>query len=206
MPLAPHILRSCSIRTGQVLVDGRLVFSSEAADFSSFAQAAYKHLQVDYPKFHKMDNLSKLGFLAAEFLLSGAGLLADSAADKIGIVVGNATSSTDTDLRYNAQVQQEVASPALFVYTLPNIVLGEICIRHGLKGENTLFVSENYDAAAQVSYIRQLLADDILEQCIGGWVDYFGPRYQAFLYVAGPGAQSATTDFTAPNVQTLFTT
>jgi len=202
---APRLLRSCSIRPGQILVDGAVEFSGEASDFGGFAQAAYKHLQVEYSKFHKMDNLSKLGFLAAEYLLSGTALLAQSATDRAGIVVSNATSSTDTDLRYNAQVQQQVASPALFVYTLPNIVLGEICIRHGMKGENTLFVSENYDAAAQVSYIRQLLADDVLETCIGGWLDYFGTDYRAFLYLVGPGDASAASDFTAANVQTLFT-
>jgi hypothetical protein len=152
---------------------------------------------VDYPKFHKMDNLAKLGFLAAEHLLAGSPA---AAAEQTGIVLANAHSSTDTDLRYNAQVQAGLASPALFVYTLPNIVVGEICIRHGFKGENTLFVSESYDAAAQVAYVSSLFANQLLTKCLGGWIDYLGPDYQAFFYLVAPHPAADLPDYTPENV------
>lgn len=200
------LLRSCSIQEGQVWVDGHEVFAAPGTDFAAFASAAYKYLQVDYPKFHKMDNLSKLGFLAAEYLLTSADALTFPRAEQVGLVVANAHSSTDTDLRYNAQVQQEVASPALFVYTLPNIVLGEICIRHGFKGENMLFVSKEYDVRAQVNYATTLLESQVIDQCLGGWVDYFNQQYRAFFYIAARSAKPHLPDYTTATVETLFTT
>lgn len=204
MPL--QLLRSVSIQQGAILVNGVRVLEGQPTDFASFSQQAYRHLRTDYQKFHKMDNLSKLGFLAAEYLLANTDLLAGFTADKIGLVVANNTSSTDTDLRYNAQVQQQVASPALFVYTLPNIVLGEICIRHGFKGENMLFVADKFDAKTQVQYIQQLFAHNIVTACVGGWLDYFDNQYRAFLYVVCASSDAALTNYTAPYVHALYNT
>ena len=204
--MSPKILRCVSIKQGQVLVDGAGVFEHHKGGFAEFSQLTYKQLQADYPKFHKMDNLAKLGFLAAEFLLTDKNLLAGAPPEQIGIVVANATSSTDTDLRYNAQVQKQLASPALFVYTLPNIVLGEICIRHGIKGENMLFVADAFDAHSQVAYIRQLFADSVMTTCIAGWLDFFDQEYRAFLYVVGNSTAPALPDYTASQVHTLFNT
>lgn len=202
LPL-PKLLRTCSIADGEVRIDGQPVMAAPGP-FEAFAEAAYRGLGVDYPKFHKMDNLSKLGFLAAEFLLAGTDLLADTAPGRRGIVLGNATSSLDTDLRYQAQVMQQRPSPALFVYTLPNIVLGEICIRHGIKGECLLLVTANYEAAAQVSYLAGRLADQTLTTCLGGWLDYAGSGYRAFLYVVGASSDPSLPAFSAESVQTHF--
>ena len=204
MPTTLKLLRSCSIEAGRIYVDGHCVFTGTQAEFSAFSTAAYKALELDYPKFHKMDNLSKLGFLTAECLLSGGILPAGFEADQTGIVVANAHSSTDTDLRYNAQVQQSVASPALFVYTLPNIVLGEICIRHGLKGENTLFVAEQYDAKTQVEYVTSLFEQQLLDRCVGGWVDFYNTQYRAFFYLAALSTEPSLPEYTTASVAALF--
>ena len=197
------ILRTCSIADGTVRVDGQAV-TAGPGPFEAFAEAAYRALGIDYPKFHKMDNLSKLGFLAAEFLLAGTDLLAATAPGRRGIVLGNATSSLDTDLRYQAQVVQQRPSPALFVYTLPNIVLGEICIRHGIKGESLLLVTANYEAPAQVSYLTGRLAEKTLTIALGGWLDYAGSGYRAFLYVVGASADPTLPIFSAESVQMHF--
>ena len=206
MSTSPKLLRSCSISANRIVVDGSYVFDGQHNEFADFARAAFKQLAIDYPKFHKMDNLSKLGFLAAEYLISATEFNSDSAADKAGIFLTNANSSIDTDLRYNAQVQQGLASPALFVYTLPNIVIGEISIRHGFKGENSLFVAEQYDAEAQVSYITTLFADSVIDKCLGGWIDFFKQDYRAFFYLAAASDAPYLSDYSAENVATLFTT
>jgi hypothetical protein len=200
------LLKSCLISSGRVVIDGQTVFTDAQADFSTFSNTAYKALQIDYPKFHKMDNLSKLGFLAAEYLLSGLPLLSHYKADKVGVVVANANSSTDTDLRYNTQVKQELPSPALFVYTLPNIVVGEICIRHGIKGENTLFVSPQFDAAAQTAYISVLFEDKLVDICLGGWIDFFNEEYLAFFYLVGTNQEPNSLNYSTENVEKLFNT
>ena len=95
---------------------------------------AYRHFAFDYPKFYRMDNLSKLGWLAAEVLFQDVSIKPYQPED-VGIVLANRSSSLDTDIKYFESVKT-IPSPALFVYTLPNIVMGEICIRHVLKGEN----------------------------------------------------------------------
>jgi len=202
----PKLLRSCSIQNGTIWIDGAEVFTGPTNDFAAFATSAFRALTIDYPKFYKMDNLAKLGFLAAEHLLAGLNFRTPGVADRTGIVLANANSSLDTDLRYAAQVQQGLASPALFVYTLPNIVVGEVCIRHGITGENMLFEAEHYDAAAQVAYVANLFAHNTIDQCLSGWIDLLGQEYRAFFYLVGAGSQPTLPDYTAASVETLFTT
>jgi hypothetical protein len=82
----------------------------------------------------------------------------------------------------------------LFVYTLSNIVAGEICIRHKIKGENAFFVSEEFDAELITGYVNMVLSPDpmpdalmpnpsIPDVCISGWVDVLGGHYDVFLYL-----------------------
>ncbi|MGI4862377.1 MAG: hypothetical protein ACRYFZ_00525 [Janthinobacterium lividum] len=200
------LLRSCSIQSGTIQVDGADVFAGPTDDFGGFATAAFRALASEYPKFYKMDNLAKLGFLAAEYLLGSQRLSAPSGPSRTGIVLANATSSLDTDLRYETQRRQGLASPALFVYTLPNIVVGELCIRHGITGENLLFITERYNPAAQVAYVANLFAHQRIDRCLGGWLDFFDHHYRAFFYLVGPSPESALPDYTAASVEALFTT
>lgn len=83
-----------------------------------------------------MDDLCKLGYVAAEYLLEGKTF----APLEMGMLLANAASSLHTDIRHQQLIDREgdqAASPAVFVYTLPNVVSGEICIRHKIQGENT---------------------------------------------------------------------
>ena len=50
-------------------MNGSFAFEMLGGDFATFAKGAYKHLGIDYPKFFKMDALSKLAFLGMEYLL-----------------------------------------------------------------------------------------------------------------------------------------
>ena len=135
----------------------------------------------DYPKFYKMDGLSKLGFLAAE-LLTTAEAKAQAAesepqpaeTEQRAVILFNHSSSIDTDQQYLASIRPEdyFPSPSLFVYTLPNIVTGEIAIRHHLHGETSF-----YNLASRqeplISQIQQAaLADTATRSLITGWIDY----------------------------------
>jgi 3-oxoacyl-(acyl-carrier-protein) synthase len=139
----------------------------------------YKHLGTDYPKFYKMDHLSRLAFIASELLLRDTGTLSHYQPQDMSIVVSTRHSSMDTDLRYWNTVAT-AASPSLFVYTLPNVMIGEICIRNGIKGENTCFVSDTFDAAVQTGYINGLIAGGNAELCISGWADHLAETSEAF--------------------------
>lgn len=97
----------------------------------------YRRYVKDYPKFFKMDTLSRLGFIAAELLLK------DQSVD--AVILANRSASIKNDMDYLVTITGEnyYPSPALFVYTLPNIVTGEIAIRHHIQGETSFYILEN---------------------------------------------------------------
>jgi hypothetical protein len=177
------ITHYCIIRDQSIIRDGKVLFTAKGSSLNEFLLDAYTFLKVDYPKFYKMDNLSKLGFLAAEVLLKDRTLVNDYAAESVAVVLSNAHSSQDTDMRYAASART-MASPALFVYTLPNIVAGEICIRHKIKGENAFFIAPAFDPELMADYTAMVLSPDAgTGACIGGWVDVLGEHHDVFLYL-----------------------
>ena len=125
------------------LKTGQLIFE-QPGNAETLLNEIYAHFEIAYPKFHKMDMLCKLGFLATEILLSGTDHQKKYGETETGLVLSNTHASLDVDLKY-AKTIQTGASPALFVYTLPNIVIGEIAIRHHFKGENAFFVFKQFD-------------------------------------------------------------
>lgn len=176
-----YITGSCVIRNNRAYRDGVLLWeTSQEQELPEFLRAGYDHLSAQYPKFHKMDSLSKLGWLAAEVLLKDAPLT-DHPPESVGLILANKSASLDTDLRYYETVK-DIASPALFVYTLPNIVMGEISIRHGFKGENAFFTADIFDREFMVQYISQLFLENAISACLCGWVEVMGPVYEVMLY------------------------
>lgn len=158
------------------------VFAREESTADEFLTGLYKHLAPDYPKWYKMDRLSKLGILAAELVLGipDPGSNGEAAYTK-AIVLANRHASLDTDRRFVDQLK-EIPSPAVFVYTLPNIVTGEISIRHGYKGEQAFFVDEECPVEMLVNYVWALLEEGGTESCLLGWTDILGEQYNATLY------------------------
>jgi hypothetical protein len=147
-----------------------------------------------------MDNLCKLGFLASEVLLKDEEK--SIITEKTGLVLCNANSSLDIDVKY-FESTKEIASPALFVYTLPNIVIGEICIRNKFKGENAFFVLEKFDAAFIYQYVSTLFADNIFELCICGWVDVLEENYKTVLFLVSRENRDGALLFTEQNMNSI---
>ena len=162
----------------------------------------YQHFKFNYPKFYKMDNLSKTGWLAAEVLMTERSILNYKAED-IGIVLANKNSSLDTDIKYFETVKT-VPSPALFVYTLPNIVLGEISIRHHLKGENALFIFEKFEAGFIQQYVQTLFNTNAVQACICGWLDFFAPNCEAVICLVENASENSSPAFTEKNINNLY--
>lgn len=194
-----YITGSCVIRNNRVYKDGALLWEApQEQELPEFLRAGYDHFSGQYPKFHKMDPLSKLGWLATEVLLKEQPL--SSSPERTGLVLANKSASLDTDLRYFDTVK-DIASPALFVYTLPNIVMGEISIRHGFKGENAFFTADAFDAAFIAGYVKQLFAEEAVLACICGWVEVMGPVYDIFLYRVEQQGEGVV--FNAGNLQQI---
>lgn len=128
-----------------------------AVDFSSkqHLKELYENLQLDYPKFHKMDVLSKLLILAEE-MIHDLVPLDVGLDDNMAIIVANRSSSSAIDQRFiESYAQLNNPSPSLFVYTLPNISIGELSIRRKWFGENSFFIAEQFEANF---FIRQCKA------------------------------------------------
>ncbi|HEY9261704.1 beta-ketoacyl synthase N-terminal-like domain-containing protein [Chitinophaga sp.] len=176
--------------------------AEQGLELPDFLRAGYDRFSGQYPKFHKMDALSKLGWLAAEVLLKDT-RVNTLPPEQVGMVLSNRSSSLDTDLRYYATVK-EFASPALFVYTLPNIVMGEIAIRHGFKGENTFFVSAAFDTVLMSTYPAQLLAETPLQACICGWVEVMEQQYEVALFLVENKQSDTAQPLTAAALSSLY--
>jgi hypothetical protein len=196
-----YITATCLISGNNILKNGQLVFESPGtADF--FLDKIYVHFGISYPKFHKMDQLCKLGFLAAEILLAESNHNKKYGETETGLVLSNSHGSLDVDLKY-AKTIRFGASPALFVYTLPNIVIGEISIRHHFKGENAFFVFKHFDGNFMTGYINGLFDNKLIKSCICGWVDILKEDYRAILYLVETDQSAQKIPFTANNLNLL---
>jgi len=192
---------SCTITRGKVFKNGKLIFESEATPVFDFLPKIYDFLTPDYPKFYKMDNLSKLGWLATEVLLGGKSGANLYPPEKTAVVLSNSNSSLDTDLRY-FQTVTDYPSPSLFVYTLPNIVIGEICIRHKFQGENAFFVFEKFEPDFICDYTSALLHNGSADFCICGWVELLADQYKATLCLVAKNGSGIA--FNSANMLTIF--
>lgn len=177
------IQKYCQITDKSVSINGELLFqNSEAKTTHDFLTSIYRELKVGYPKFFKMDNLSKTGLLAAELLLKETTIYGDVPKLKTGIFISNKSGSLDTDEAYQETLGNEYfPSPSVFVYTLPNIVMGEIAIKHKLFGENTFFISENFDSQLVFDYVYQNFLETDMENALVGWIDYHHQQCAACL-------------------------
>lgn len=136
----------------------------------------YKKHVADYPKFYKMDPLSRLGFIASELLLKSECNIEDSneTSDR-AIVFFNEHSSLAADRKYLESIVTPDAyypSPSVFVYTLPNIVTGEIAIRHGYHGETSFYILPERNKAQMLQILTSATADQGTHSILAGWVDY----------------------------------
>ena len=197
-----YILSSVSINNNSVYVNGYTIFKSGSTDISGFLLSVYQHFQLSYPKFYKMDNLSKLGWLTSELLLNKFSK-DDYQPEDIGIVLANASSSLDNDLKYIGTIK-DIPSPSVFVYTLPNIVIGEICIRNNFKGEHAFFVQDKFNPDFIYQQVDYLLDNNILQAAVCGWVEILEQDYKAVLYLVEKKKSEQSILFSAENMNNIF--
>lgn len=176
----------CTIRGRTIRVNGNSFFDAmPSVPMGEFLKAAYRELAIDYPKFHKMDGLCKAIFIAAELIARESGPYERHTA----LVFANRSSSYLSDSRHAHdifRVDDPVASPATFVYTLPNIAMGEISIRHQLQSENVFFIFDRYLPEFLVPYVNATLDHQRAGQCaLCGWTEITEETCDLLLYRIG---------------------
>lgn len=174
-----------SIRKNTLSHNGETLFScDQETSFKEFSKSLYKHFDMNYPKFYKMDNLSKLALLATEALFKNKNFIPEE--ENIALILSNKSGSLDTDLKHQNSIADETnfyPSPAVFVYTLANICLGEISIKYKLQTENAFFVSKSFQPDFIIVYTEQLLQSGKAKKALCGWVEYTDDNYEAFIYL-----------------------
>lgn len=160
------------ISPNEVKVDGKALAHNEKG--SALLTELYRNHIGDYPKFFKMDTLSKLGFIASELLLNIEGNRSFEPHEDRAVILFNRNASLQADTHYQSTIQDPehfFPSPAAFVYTLPNIVTGEIAIRNKYFGETSFIVIDDYDEQIIMKNLDIAFQDPVTTSIIGGWVD-----------------------------------
>ena len=149
----------------------------------------YRSLKVDYPKFFKMDGLSKLGFLASEMIFRDDEnrFVPD---ESTAVLCFNRSSSLDVDMQYQATIRENenyFPSPSLFVYTLPNIVTGEIVIRNNFWGETSFYICKEFNAKQIVRTVGNAFCDKTTTAVLVAWIEHFETKREVLMALVDSG-------------------
>ena len=132
----------------------------------------YKQEIGNYPKFYKMDILSRLAFVTTELLRKGPHTTDNG--QQTPIILFNHSSSVVADRQFLDTIKDAenfFPSPSVFVYTLPNITTGEVAIRHHLCGETSFYILPDKDEALMKQILEASLAGTSATSVISGWID-----------------------------------
>ena len=149
----------------------------EGKEHHSLLTTLYKQMIGNYPKFYKMDGLSRLGFVASEILLNAEKGETDK---ERAIIFFNHSSSIASDRNYKESINDKdnyFPSPSIFVYTLPNIVTGEIAIRNHFHGETSFFILPDKDERMMEEILQASCRDAQSKSFLTGWIDYEDERH-----------------------------
>ena len=190
------------IKRQQVFENNQLVFTSDISNASNFLMAAYENLKINYSKFYKMDVLSKAGLISSELVVKKFERQ-NYKDEAIGIVLMNRNASIEADAKYWESVKI-IPSPALFVYTLPNIVIGEISIKNKLKGENAFFIQNSFDATWLCYYVNDIMSRFNTDACICGWVDVIEDDVDACFFLIEKQKVAQSIVFSPENLNQIY--
>lgn len=176
-----HTIR---ITPEEVILDQRKLWErkeelgeQEGQEHHSLLTTLYKQMIGNYPKFYKMDGLSRLGFVASEILLNAEKGETDK---ERAIIFFNHSSSIASDRNYKESINDKdnyFPSPSIFVYTLPNIVTGEIAIRNHFHGETSFFILPDKDERMMEEILQASCRDAQSKSFLTGWIDYEDERH-----------------------------
>ncbi len=174
-----------SISDDKVMVNG-VDYPIQTEEGKSWLASIYYTAGIQYPKFFKMDNLCKAGFLGAELLMSRLGLPQEENKRDWSVILMSHSGSLDDDTTYQQTIQTAdnyFPSPAVFVYTLSNIVTGEIAIRHKMMGESSCFIVESYSPNRAYELASNgFLPEKGIQNQIFGWCEYMDGHVDVRLF------------------------
>ena len=132
----------------------------------------FKEFIADNSRFFKMDLYSRLAYVGTTLLAKDS--LGDCAPEDVTLFIFTLNGSVLADRKHLstfANPDEFFPSPAVFINTLPNVVLGEIAVRNTIKGETTLVMLPSRDEAAIDRILEATLTATKPSVMICGWVD-----------------------------------
>jgi len=127
-------------------------------------------------RYGRFDRYTKLGCAGIALAVRDAGLDTADKKRPVGIVVSTAYESYASDLDfYQTTIEGNgvFASPNLFSYTLPGIVLGEMAIHFKMTGP-TIITGEADSGGPGLAALRtasEILQSGLCDTVVAGWLD-----------------------------------
>ncbi len=194
----------CRITNTKVLLNGEEL-EIPLRENTSWLTNIYKSQKIDYPKYFKMDTLSKAGFLASEIIMRSLNIDPLEPKPKWSIISMNSSSSLETDKNYQQTIQDTnnyFPSPSVFVYTLANIVTGEIAIRNKIMGETLFFVHKDFSPHHLYQYSIDALSNDSIENLLCGWVEDGDNNIDVLMFALKKNTK--VNNFNIENIKTIY--
>ncbi|MBI2258494.1 MAG: hypothetical protein HYU67_06300 [Flavobacteriia bacterium] len=179
------MIRTVAIQKKGIFVDGKIKFFPSQSE--QFLNDYYLMLEINYPKFYKMDPLAKLGILAQEAMVKDHNPFDGIEDDSLSLIFSNRSSSFDSDEKFMYSYSTlKSPSPSLFVYTLPNIMMGELCIKNKWYGENTFFIRPKIDFSFLLEQAK-IQFEKGAKHCLCAWIEFKNNQVDCFMFYLDKG-------------------
>lgn len=126
----------------------------------------------------RLDALCLAAVAGTERLLRAAGTTSEVVGSTPhGLFLGTEHGCLDSDVAYyegEMEGSEAEVSPRTFAYTLPNIALGEVALRHGWRGENLVFCAGAASGLKAMQAAVEAIASGQLERAVVLAVDAVG--------------------------------
>jgi 3-oxoacyl-[acyl-carrier-protein] synthase-1 len=203
--MEPVISKYSYINNSFASVNGERFAENNEPEKGKFLTAIYRKLNINYPKFFKMDNLSKLGFLASELILA-EGKQRFIPREDGAVICFNRSSSLEADILFQSSIEKDnfFPSPSIFVYTLPNIVAGEIAIRNKFLGETSFYISEKFNPEQIFRTVNIAFQNNKINFVLVSWVESFEKSCEVFMLFVEKNTGKCIIPFSINNIVELL--
>ena len=136
-----------------------------------------REIAARYPRFGRFDEYTQVGCAAVFAAARDAGIRPGGPFRKVGLILAGQYGSFETDEAFYASISAgpELASPNLFSYTLPNIVIGECAQQFGWMGPTYCLDGEGGRGSAALAQAAFLLEEGRAEAVLVGWLEVLPP-------------------------------
>jgi 3-oxoacyl-[acyl-carrier-protein] synthase II len=120
--------------------------------------------------FRRLDAVSRVLVLAAE-AADLSGVLPADLHGETALVIETTLGCLDADLQFAASLGAEMPDAPVFPYTLPSTCLGEVALRHALRGPSVCLCVEPSATGSALAEAARLLANGEAPAVVVGSVD-----------------------------------